>query len=182
MYDRYGREDRGSYVRASMDDGPLPPPPRRPSGQGATPPQQPPKPPPSPPPKPGRPPEISFGKGILDALHLDDLDTGDLLLLFLLFFLFKQKADEELLIASRDLEKTVNGMIFVEHQPPVTPEELERKLTLLNDALEKTMRTEDVSCIREVLHRVVPTFHEPEEVNRTQGETVEIPEQEPACS
>ena len=87
MYDRYGREDRGSYVRASMDDGPLPPPPRRPSGQGAT------------PPKPGRPPEISFGKGILDALHLDDLDTGDLLLLFLLFFLFKQKADEELLIA-----------------------------------------------------------------------------------
>ena len=99
MYDRYGREDRGSYVRASMDDGSLPPPPRRPSGQGAPPPQQPPKPPPPPPPKPGRPPEIAFGKGILDALHLDDLDTGDLLLLFLLFFLFKQKADEELLIA-----------------------------------------------------------------------------------
>ena len=60
----------------------------------------------------------------------------------------------------------------------VTPEELERKLTLLNDALEKTMRTEDVSCIREVLHRVVPTFHEPEEVNAAQGETVEIPAQE----
>ena len=93
-----------------------------------------------------------------------------------------EKLYEELLIASRNLEKTGNGMIFVEHQPPVTPEELERKLTLLNDALEKTMRTEDVSCIREVLHRVVPTFHEPEEVNRTQGETVEIPEQEPACS
>ena len=86
-----------------------------------------------------------------------------------------EKLYEELLIASRDLEKTGNGMIFVEHQPPVTPEELERKLTLLNDALEKTMRTEDVSCIREVLHRVVPTFHEPEEVNRTQGEEVEAP-------
>ena len=52
-----------------------------------------------PPPPPKRPPEIAFGKGILDALHLDDLDTGDLLLLFLLFFLFRQKADEELLIA-----------------------------------------------------------------------------------
>ena len=86
-----------------------------------------------------------------------------------------EKLYEELLIASRDLEKTGNGMIFVEHQPPVTPEELERKLTLLNDALEKTMRTEDVSCIREVLHRVVPTFHEPEEVNATQGEEVEAP-------
>ena len=93
-----------------------------------------------------------------------------------------EKLYEELLVSSRDLEKTVNGMIFVEHQPPVTPEELERKLTLLNDALEKTMRTEDVSCIREVLHRVVPTFHEPEEVNRTQGDTVEIPQQEVACS
>ena len=86
-----------------------------------------------------------------------------------------EKLYEELLIANRDLEKTVNGMIFVEHQPPVTPEELERKLTLLNDALEKTMRTEDISCIREVLHRVVPTFCEPDEVNRTQGEEVEVP-------
>ena len=89
-----------------------------------------------------------------------------------------EKLYEELLVASRDLEKTGNGMIFVEHQPPVTPEELEQKLTLLNDALEKTMRTEDISCIRQVLHRVVPTFHEPEEVNAAQGETVEIPAQE----
>ena len=93
-----------------------------------------------------------------------------------------EKLYEELLIAGRDLEKTGNGMIFVEHQPPITPEELERKLSLLQDALDKTMRTEDVSCIREVLHRVVPTFHEPEEVNAAQGDTVRIPEQEPACS
>lgn len=93
-----------------------------------------------------------------------------------------EKLYEELLVASRDLEKTVNGMIFVEHQPSITPEELERKLTLLNDALEKTMRTEDVSCIRQVLHRVVPTFHEPEEVNACQGDTVEIPEQKAASA
>ena len=93
-----------------------------------------------------------------------------------------EKLYEELLVASRDLEKTGNGMIFVEHQPPITPEELERKLTLLRDALDKTMRTEDTSCIREVLHRVVPTFHEPEEVNACQGDTVEIPEQNAAVS
>lgn len=104
MYDRYARENRGNYVRASLDDSPLPHPPRKPSGQASPPPrpQQPPKPPPRPPqsgPPPKRPPEIAFGKSILDALHLDDLDTGDLLLLFLLFFLFKQQADEELLIA-----------------------------------------------------------------------------------
>lgn len=93
LYDRYGRQERSGFVRASMDDGPLPPPPK-PSGQRPPPPK-----PPPPPPKPNRPPEIAFGKGILEALHLDDLDTGDLLLLFMLFFLFQQNADEELLIA-----------------------------------------------------------------------------------
>lgn len=36
---------------------------------------------------------------ILDRLHLDHVDTGDLMLLALLFFLFQEKADEELLIA-----------------------------------------------------------------------------------
>ena len=104
MYNRYGHEDRGTYTRASVDDSPLPPP-RNGAGQAPPPPsqqpqhsQQPRQQPPSPH-KPGRPPEIAFGKGILEALHLEDLDTGDLLLLFLLFFLFRQKADEELLIA-----------------------------------------------------------------------------------
>ena len=104
MYNRYGHEDRGTYTRDSVDDSPLPPP-RKGAGQAPPPPsqqpqhsQQPRQQPPSPH-KPGRPPEIAFGKGILEALHLEDLDTGDLLLLFLLFFLFRQKADEELLIA-----------------------------------------------------------------------------------
>lgn len=97
MYDRYGHSPQGGFVRCSMDDAPLPPPPRKPPGHPPPKPQQPGKPPP--PPKPDRPPELTFGKDILSALHLDDLDTGDLLLLFLLFFLFKQQADEELLIA-----------------------------------------------------------------------------------
>ena len=40
--------------------------------------------------------------GVIDKIYVaagDRVNTGDLLLLFLLFFLFKQKADEELLIA-----------------------------------------------------------------------------------
>ena len=105
MYNRYGHEERGTYTRVSVDDSPLPPP-RKGAGQAPPPPsqqpqhsQQPRQQQPPPPHKPGRPPEIAFGKGILEALHLEDLDTGDLLLLFLLFFLFRQKADEELLIA-----------------------------------------------------------------------------------
>ena len=101
MYNRYGHEERGTYTRASMDDSPLPPP-RKGAGQAPPPPShrpQHPKQQPPPPYKPSRPPEIAFGKGILESLHLEDLDTGDLLLLVLLFFLFRQKADEELLIA-----------------------------------------------------------------------------------
>lgn len=84
-----------------------------------------------------------------------------------------EKLYEELLIASRDIEKTENDQIFVERQPAVTAEELESKLAILAAALEKN----DPSVIRDALHQVVPTFHEPEELNRKQGQEVHIPEQ-----
>ena len=52
------------------------------------------------------PPPFGGGEGlagylrrILDQLHLDRIDAGDLLLLRLLYFLFREKADEELLVA-----------------------------------------------------------------------------------
>ena len=40
-----------------------------------------------------------FLRGFLDRAHLQDIDTGDMILLGLLFFLFKEDADEELLFA-----------------------------------------------------------------------------------
>ena len=76
-----------------------------------------------------------------------------------------EKLYEELLIAGRDVEKTENDKIYVEHQPPITPAALEQKLDILRAALE----TEDAAAIRSALHRVVPTFREPEEVNAPQG-------------
>ena len=84
-----------------------------------------------------------------------------------------EKLYEELLIASRDIEQTENSQIFIERQPAITPGELREKLEILQEALEKY----DSSCIREALHRVVPTFHEPEEVNCGQGAEVRIPQQ-----
>jgi len=36
---------------------------------------------------------------LLDRFHLENVDTGDLLLLILLFLLFEEDADEELLFA-----------------------------------------------------------------------------------
>ena len=84
-----------------------------------------------------------------------------------------EKLYEELLIASRDIEKTENDQIFIERQPLVTPEELQAKLAVLAAALEKN----DPSVIRDALHQVVPTFHEPEELNREQGKEVTLPDQ-----
>ena len=43
--------------------------------------------------------DVLFIRRLLEKLHLGDLDSGDLLVLLLLFLLFREKADEELLIA-----------------------------------------------------------------------------------
>ena len=64
------------------------------------PPECPPPPPPPPrDPPPGRAPEMDLLNRLLARLHLGDLDSGDLLTLLLLFLLFREGADEELLIA-----------------------------------------------------------------------------------
>ena len=49
--------------------------------------------------KSSRPVELRFVSSILEKLHLSDIDAGDLLLLLLLFVLFHENGDEELLIA-----------------------------------------------------------------------------------
>ena len=89
MYNRYMRNDTGTYTRMPQDDAPPP---------GASPKA---KPSPGPPPIPAPPhrPERDILNRFLDRLHLGDLDSGDLLVLLLLFMLFRENADEELLIA-----------------------------------------------------------------------------------
>lgn len=123
MYNRYIRNDKGSYTRIPEESGPPPggsSPGGAPSGgpsPGGSPPggaspggpppggasrggQGPNRPPHGPPPG-GRPADGLTGmlQHLLDQLHLDHVDTGDLLLLALLFFLFRENADEELLVA-----------------------------------------------------------------------------------
>lgn len=87
-----------------------------------------------------------------------------------------EKLYEELLIASRDIEQTENSQIFIERQPAITPREMEQKLRLLRSALEEN----SPAAIRQALHEAVPTFHEPEEVNRIQGDEVQVPQQSSA--
>ena len=95
MYNRYIRNDQGVYTRIKQPDGPqsrhiegnFPPPPPPETQRFPQPP----------------PPEPETDRNILNrllkTLHLGDLDSGDLLLLLILFLLFQEKADEELLIA-----------------------------------------------------------------------------------
>lgn len=92
MYNRYIRNDRGVYTRVPDEESGGEQERSRPEG-----------PPPSPPP-PSSPlggiDGIShFLRRLLDRLHLENVDTGDLLLLLLLFLLFEEDADEELLFA-----------------------------------------------------------------------------------
>lgn len=98
MYNRYIRTDSGTYARIPQEEeksssSPLPtkpppckdPPPHMNVTQNST--------------------ERStdgitgFLRKILDQFHLEHVDTGDLLLLILLFLLFREDADEELLVA-----------------------------------------------------------------------------------
>lgn len=111
MYNRYIRNDRGAYTRITEDDGQdrrpqnvAPPgPPDLPPGP--PPPDPPPRSPPpayGPPPPPG--PQIQDGlngflRHLLHVAHMEHVDTGDLLLLGLLFLLYREGADEELLVA-----------------------------------------------------------------------------------
>lgn len=107
MYNRYIRNERGEYVCMPVAAPPPPPPPRPQPPPVPSPPPPPrpepippPAPPPSPQPPPPTPPDVTrLLSGLLERLRMQDVDTGDLLLLAILFLLFREKADEEVLIA-----------------------------------------------------------------------------------
>ena len=100
MYNRYIRNDNGVYTRIPQGDSsesskedckkenPSPcspsPPPQQPSpgGTGCV--------------TDGL---TGFLRHLLEQLHLEHIDTGDLLIFVLLFLLFREDADEELLVA-----------------------------------------------------------------------------------
>ena len=117
MYNRYIRGTDGVYTRVPQEEpqdrpggpvGPPPPPPPEagPGGPGPGPGPGGPYGPPPPPPggfagNNGQHYDGITGilRHLLDQFHLNNVDTGDLLLLGLLFFLFREEADEELLVA-----------------------------------------------------------------------------------
>lgn len=84
-----------------------------------------------------------------------------------------EKLYEELFTASEDLLSTPNKKIFIESQHRISQQEIEHKLNRIGEALGSGSQ----SRLRTVLHEVVPTFKEPDEVNRSfkAAEAVQLP-------
>ncbi len=82
-----------------------------------------------------------------------------------------EKLYEELLIKPE--EKDENKLIYVEHSDPLTRTEVDEKLDILRKALVDSRNQPDSPILREAMKRVVPTFHEAEEVNKTAGKSAE---------
>ncbi len=73
-----------------------------------------------------------------------------------------EKLYEELLIDFDKLQRTQNDMIFVEHDAPLTSDEITAKLATLHAACD----TLDDKTVYHALQNTVPTFHPAEEVNQ----------------
>lgn len=72
-----------------------------------------------------------------------------------------EKLYEELLVRTEELDKTENNLIFIERDDPIDSRELAEKLSVLSAAVKEN----DDDAVKGALHRVVPTFRRPEEVN-----------------
>ncbi len=78
-----------------------------------------------------------------------------------------EKLYEELLMKTETLTKTDNNKIFVEKDTPLTREEVEEKLAILDKAVDNfNKESVDSAAVKEAIRRVVPTFHDPEELNK----------------
>ena len=89
-----------------------------------------------------------------------------------------EKLFEELLIKTETLEKTDNDMIFIETDTPFTREEVDKKLEVLLDAVERSKTGLDHSAVVNAMKSVVPTYHDPDEVNRNAAKAEEMKEAE----
>jgi len=76
-----------------------------------------------------------------------------------------EKLYEELLIRTETMTKTSNKMIFIEHDTPLSREEVDEKLALLSQAVEEHSEELAAEAIRIAMKRAVPTFRDPEEIN-----------------
>ena len=85
-----------------------------------------------------------------------------------------EKLYEELLIKSEELDKTENSLIFIERDHPLTREEVDRRLEALKDAVCASKDELESERIKQALKQAVPTYHDPDEVNKNAEDTEEM--------
>ena len=78
-----------------------------------------------------------------------------------------EKLYEELLIKSETLDKTANNMIFIERDTPLLREKVEERLELLKRSVIDSEDSLDPLIVKNALKQAVPTFVDPEELNKT---------------
>ncbi len=77
-----------------------------------------------------------------------------------------EKLYEELLMKSETLSATENNLIFIERDTPYTREEVEEKLALLRNAVESSAAALSTKTIKRAMKKAVPTYRDPDEVNK----------------
>lgn len=85
-----------------------------------------------------------------------------------------EKLYEELLVKSEELDRTDNKMIFIERDKPLSREEVEQKLAILREAVDAAEDEWGSVRAKAAMKRVVPTYHDPEEVNRRAEHAAEM--------
>ena len=85
-----------------------------------------------------------------------------------------EKLYEELLIKSEELVKTHNKLIFIEKDKPLSRTEVEEKVEMLKAAVEEAKDELCSDIIKKAMKKAVPTYHDPEEVNKDADSSKEM--------
>lgn len=81
-----------------------------------------------------------------------------------------EKLYEELLMKTEELDKTSNDLIFVERDKGLSRAEVEEKLAILKEALEREGKDNIIAAVK----ATVPTYNDPERVNRQAEQSQEM--------
>lgn len=87
-----------------------------------------------------------------------------------------EKLYEELLIKTETLDQTDNHMIFIEKDQPLSREEVQCRLDALKAAVESAKNSIASPVIKKAIKNAVPTFHDPEEINKEASRAPEMVE------
>ena len=79
-----------------------------------------------------------------------------------------EKLYEELLVKSEELDRTENGLIFIERDAALSRAEVDRRIQILTDAV--NMHKD----VKAAMAGVVPTYRDPEEVNKNASNSEEM--------